>query len=71
MGDIVELVTPGPIERIVPNDPADDVLVATALAATADLIVSGDRNVLAVGSYRGVDILSVHNALSHIADAAS
>ena len=43
-----------PAVRVVPRDPDDDVLFATALAGGARLVVSGDARVLAVGSFGGV-----------------
>ena len=56
----------GAIEPIVLGDPDDDIVIATALAANADLVVSGDKTVLAVGAYRGVAILTVNDALLRI-----
>lgn len=46
-GMLAELVRPQPIERTV-RDIDDDVVIATALAARAELIVSGDRDLLAL-----------------------
>ena len=40
--ELTALVRPAPIPRIAP-DPDDDVVIGTALAAKADLIVTGDR----------------------------
>lgn len=57
----------GAIEAIVRGDPDDDVLIATAVAVNADLIVSGDRNVLALKQHRGIDILGVVQAMQRIA----
>ena len=39
---LVALVQPSPVPRVAP-DPDDDVVIGTALAAKADLLVSGDR----------------------------
>jgi uncharacterized protein len=42
----------------VPNDPKDDVIVASAVAAGADYLVAGDRrHLLKLGAYRGVRIV--------------
>lgn len=45
---------------------AGDVVIATALAAKADCIVTGDRTFLAVGKYQGVRIVSVAVAVQLI-----
>ncbi len=52
-GLLAKVVRPGRIGRVVPNDPDDDAVIACALAARADLIVSGDKHPLGlVGSIR-------------------
>lgn len=52
---LTQVVRPMPTPRIV-ADPDDDVLVGTALAARADLVVTGDHGLLDVGTYQGVRI---------------
>jgi uncharacterized protein len=48
----------------VPGDPKDDVIVATAVAAGADYLVTGDRrHLLTLGAYRGVRIVGVREFL--------
>lgn len=61
---ITELVTPADIGRVV--DPDDDLVIATAIAARAGIIVSGNRGVLAVGQHRGIDIVSRADAAARI-----
>jgi len=56
------LVQPVPTPRIV-SDSDDDVVIGTALAAKADLIVTGDHALLAVLEYERVRIVSVVEAL--------
>jgi putative PIN family toxin of toxin-antitoxin system len=46
------------IESIISNDPDDDVILATAVATGADIIVSGDRHLLELEIYRGIPIVS-------------
>jgi predicted nucleic acid-binding protein len=41
--EVIELVTPTAVPRVVPGDIDDDQLIAAAVAARSDLIVSGDR----------------------------
>ena len=55
-----------PTPRIAP-DPDDDVIIGTALAAKADLIVTGDKPLLSVTVYQGVRIVGVAQALQIIA----
>ena len=64
--ELAQLVRPTPTPRIV-ADPDDDVVIGTALAARADLIVTGDRALLDVGTYQGVRIVGVAEALGLIA----
>jgi uncharacterized protein len=48
----------------VPNDPKDDMVVATAVAAGADYLVAGDRrHLLRLGAYRGVRVVGVREFL--------
>ena len=53
--------------RIAP-DPDDDVVIGTALAAKAELIVTGDKPLLTVIEHQGVKIVSVAHAVG-IVDA--
>jgi putative PIN family toxin of toxin-antitoxin system len=64
--ELTQLVRPTPTPRIV-SDPDDDVVIGTALAAKADLLVTGDRPLLSVGEYQGVRIVGVAGALELIA----
>ena len=59
------LVRPTPTPRVTP-DPDDDVVIGTALAAKADLVVTGDQPLLSVGLYQGVRVVSVSMALQII-----
>lgn len=58
-------VRPRSVPRIAP-DPDDDVVIGTALAANADLIVTGDVALLSVQSYHDIRIVSVADALREI-----
>ena len=58
---LVQVVQPTLTVRIAP-DPDDDVVIGTALAATADLIVTGDQALLSVAAYRSIRIVSVSEA---------
>ena len=56
----------GPIERTVPTDVDDDVVIATAIAAGATLIVSGDSDLLALHPFRNVPILAPAAAIASL-----
>jgi len=62
-------VTEFPIEAlpVVPGDPDDDQVIAAAVAAAADLVVSGDRQLLAVGKDAGFRIVTPTEAVTTIA----
>ena len=58
----VALVEPLTVPRIVHADPDDD----HALAARADLIVSGDNDLLTLGHYRDIPILLPSVAMTSV-----
>lgn len=60
-------VVPSFVPRIVAGDPDDDHVVAAAVAAKADLIVSGDRHLLALGTHGAILILPPAETLRIIA----
>ena len=60
-----ESVIPIPIGRIV-RDPNDDMVIATALAAQADMIVSGDKDLLVLHPHQGILIFNARAALQHV-----
>ena len=54
-----EIITDLPELHVVTNDPKDDPIIATAVAAKADYLVTGDRaHLLPLQQYEGVQILS-------------
>ena len=61
-----EFVALQSVPRTVPSDPDDDAVIATGIAAGADLIVSGDSDLLALHPYRGMQILSAADAVRHV-----
>jgi len=61
------IVSPPNVPGIVPTDPDDDHVLAAGLAGQVDLIVSGDkRDLLPLGSYQGIAIVTVREALSKL-----
>ena len=65
------LVEPAPLTAPVSRDPDDDHVLAAALGADAQLIVSGDRDLLDLGTFSGIPILAATQALEHVAAATS
>lgn len=61
--EIVEVVEPDEVRRVVPGDADDDQVIAAAIAAQATHIISGDSDLLNMGSYQGIGILSAAMAL--------
>ena len=45
------------------RDPGDDIFLACAAAAGADAVVTGDQDLLALGSFRNIPVLPVSNFL--------
>lgn len=60
---LATIVRPDALTGVAP-DPDDDVVIATALAARADLIVTGDRPFLALAAYRDVRIVDVATSVA-------
>jgi len=56
--DLCEFVEPQPLSARVCRDKSDDVVLATALAGKADMIVTGDEDLLVLKEFRGIRILS-------------
>ncbi len=52
------LVSPLPLPARVCRDPDDDLVLATALAAQADVIITGDKDLLTLKTHGGVRIRS-------------
>jgi putative PIN family toxin of toxin-antitoxin system len=69
--EAIELVEPASVPRVVAGDVDDDQVIAAAVTARADLIVSGDRkHLLPLGSHQGIDIVDATEAIRRIAERA-
>jgi uncharacterized protein len=67
---LAEVVEPPPLPQPVCRDPDDDAVLALAIAAKADLIVSGDEDLLSMQRFEGIPILSPAQALQRVMDLA-
>jgi predicted nucleic acid-binding protein len=58
------VVQPATIPPTVPTDPDDDNVLACAVSAGADLIVSGDSDLLTLKAFREIPIVSAAEAVN-------
>lgn len=64
---LVSLAAPAAAPRVVANDADDDHVIATAVAARAELIVTGDRkHLLPIGSHKGIAIVTAREVVERI-----
>lgn len=63
---MVTLVSPTHTPRVVASDPDDDHVIACAVAAKAESIISGDKHLLTIKFYQNISILSPADALGFI-----
>ena len=63
---LAEIVEPASLSGPVSPDPDDDVVLATALAAHADLIVSRDKHLRNLKHFHRIPILNATDALNKI-----
>jgi putative PIN family toxin of toxin-antitoxin system len=66
IGLVSDLVISPALPQAVCRDPDDDAVLACALAAHADLIVSGDKDLLVLQSFQGIPILTAAQALQRL-----
>lgn len=66
------LVVPGVADATgaIPDDPQDEMILACAIEGMADLIVSGDRHLLDLGEYQGIQILTAREFLNRLREKA-
>ena len=63
---LAEVIDPPPLPHPVCRDPDDDQVLALAIAAKVDLIVSGDNDLLSMKSFEGIVIVAPAQAISFI-----
>lgn len=59
INDVAELVRPEELLHVIADDPDDDRDLECAVARKADYIITGDKHLLALRSFRDIDILRV------------
>lgn len=64
---LVSLVAAAGVPRLVANDADDDHVIAAAVAARAELIVTGDRkHLLPIGSHQGTAIVTAREVVDRL-----
>ena len=64
---LVSLVAPVSVPHVVVNDADDNHVIAAAVAARTELIVTGDRkHLLPIGSHQGIAIITTHEVLDRL-----
>lgn len=66
---LATVVHPHFVPSVIHEDPDDNHVLACAVAANAEQIVSGDRHLLRLGNYRGTAIVTASEALARLARA--
>lgn len=66
---LAEVIDPPALAKPVCRDPDDDAVLALAIAAEADLIVSGDDDLLSLIHFEGIPILTPVQALERVLDS--
>lgn len=65
-GELAISVSPLTTPRAVPRDADDDHVIAAALAGGAELVVSGDADLLSMGHHEGIAIVSAAEAVRRL-----
>jgi uncharacterized protein len=65
---LAEVIDPPPLPQPVCRDPDDDAVLALAVAAQADVMISGDEDLLSLQSFEGIPILNPTMALQRVVD---
>lgn len=63
---LAEFVFAPPLLTAVCRDPDDDAVLALAIAANADWIISGDSDLLVLGNFQGISIISPAEAVKRL-----
>lgn len=61
-----EVVAITPLAVALCRDADDDAILATAIAARADSLVTGDKDLLVIGSFQGIRIVTPRECLTQL-----
>ena len=59
------------VQKVISEDPSDDIFLACAVSGKAQYLVSGDQHLLTHKSYKGIPIVSVSVFLSKFTHSAN
>lgn len=71
LSHIAETVIPSETVNALTDDPDDNAIIECALAAEANVIVSGDRHLLRLGQFGGIQIMKVADFLEAMIGTAA
>lgn len=63
---LATFIEPAAIDPVIIEDPDDDAVLACAIAARAEVIVSGDSHLLKLREYQGIPILTATELVARI-----
>ena len=66
LAGIARVVRDPPPVTVVERDPDDDKVIACAVAAKAEAIVTRDKDLLSLGTHRGIEIIPPEALLRHL-----
>lgn len=66
LAGVARVVRDPPSVTVVERDPDDDMVIACALAAKADAIVTRDKDLLSIGAYGGIEIITPEEFLRRL-----
>ncbi|MEQ1605276.1 MAG: putative toxin-antitoxin system toxin component, PIN family [Pyrinomonadaceae bacterium] len=64
--EVAEMIVAAEIAPVVIRDPDDDAVIACAVASESDVIVSGDKDLLDLGSHKEIRILRAAELLKEL-----
>ncbi|MDP2369430.1 putative toxin-antitoxin system toxin component, PIN family [Rhodoferax sp.] len=66
---LAEVIDPPPLAQPVCRDKDDDAVLALTIAAQADIVISGDDDLLCLASFEGIPILMPAQALQKVLES--
>ncbi len=66
---LAEVIDPPPLTKQVCRDKDDDAVLALAIAAQADIVISGDDDLLCLARFEGIPILTPAQGLQRVLES--